>query len=373
MATANRICVRCVMDNSNPHIVFDENGVCNCCTGAFSRMAFEWQPNKEGRKRLDVLVERLRAAGRGRKYDAMIGLSGGVDSSYLAHVLRKEYDLRLLAVHVDGGWNTEISERNVKELSKALNIDLHTHVIDFSEMRDMQLAFLRASVLNQDIPQDHAFFSTLYRAARKFGIRDFLSGVNFSSECVTPPGWGYPSMDGYHVRAIHARFGRHPLITFPIMGVFEYLWMTRIRRQITIHRPLNYLDYDKEQAKSLLMDVYDYKDYGAKHNESHFTRFYQNIYLPMRYGFDKRRVHLSSQIVSGQISREAALLELDQPLTHPNQLQSELTFIADKLGITEEDIKDLIAQPLVEHENYPNRACFYRVGASIKSFLRNIK
>jgi N-acetyl sugar amidotransferase len=358
------------MDSTNPQIVFDAYGVCNCCTDAVARMPFEWFPGDEGRRRLGSMAERLRAAGRGKPYDAMIGLSGGVDSAYLAHLLRTEFDLRLLAVHVDGGWNTEAAVRNIEVLVRALRIDLHTYVVEWEEMRDLQLAFLRASVLNQDIPQDHAFFSTLYRTARAFGIRDFLSGVNFSSECIVPPGWGYSSMDGRHVRGVHARSGQGRLETFPVMGALEYLWMTRVRRQLTIHRPLNFVDYDKTQAKALLMARYGYKDYGGKHSESRFTKFYQDIYLPMRYGFDKRRLHLSSLIVSGQITRQEALAELSTPICEPDQARHELKFVAKKLRISVDELGTLMAQPPVEHEQYPNSARLYSMSAGLKRLLR---
>lgn len=367
--TDGRICSRCVMDSSNPQIVFDEEGVCNCCTDAVARMPLEWFPGESGRRRLEALADRLRTSGKGQPYDAMIGLSGGVDSAYLAHLLRTEYNLRLLAVHVDGGWNTEAAVHNIEVMVRTLQIDLHTYVVEWEEMRDLQLAFLRASVLNQDIPQDHAFFSTLYRTARSFGVRDFLSGINFSSECIVPPGWGYPAMDGLHLRAIHVRFGRAKLGSYPVMGVLEYLWMTRICRQLSIHRPLNYLDYNKTQAKALLMERYGYKDYGGKHNESRFTKFYQEIYLPARYGFDKRRLHLSSQIVSGQLTRQEALKELATPIFDPEQTRHELKFIAKKLRIPLDELLSLMAKPPVEHERYPNSAGLYRMGAGFKRLL----
>ncbi|MEO6362323.1 MAG: N-acetyl sugar amidotransferase, partial [Caldimonas sp.] len=202
---ARRVCGVCVMDESNPAIRFDATGQCNCCRDAFARMADEWHRGADGEQRLQALARRLKAAGRGKRYDVMLGLSGGIDSAYLAHVAVRRLGLRALAVHIDGGWNSEPATRNIESLVRGLDLDLHTHVVEWQEMRDLQLAFLRASVLNQDIPQDHAFFATLYRTAVKFGIRDFLSGVNFTTESVVPPGWGYPSMDGHHARAIHRR------------------------------------------------------------------------------------------------------------------------------------------------------------------------
>lgn len=367
-----RTCSRCVIDDAIPSVVFNDQGVCNYCTDALERMPTEWFRGKKGLQRLNILVEQLKSTGKDQPYDAMIGLSGGIDSSYLAHVLRAEYDLRLLAVHVDGGWNTEAAVRNIELLVRALDIDLHTYVVDWEEMRDLQLSFLKSSVLNQDIPQDHAFFSTLYRTARAFNIHHFLSGVNFSSECVMLSNWGYPAMDGRHLRAIHKRFGQIPLNTFPVMGVFEYLWITRVRKQLTIHKPLNYLDYDKNHAKRFLMERYGYKDYGGKHSESRFTKFYQDIYLPERYEFDKRRLHLSSQIVAGQVTRGEALEELSQPLITSDQARHELKFIAKKLQIPTDELRALITQAPVSHESYPNSRGIYRTGAMVKRIRRRI-
>ncbi|MES2353052.1 MAG: N-acetyl sugar amidotransferase [Pseudomonadota bacterium] len=370
--TDYQVCTVCVMDNTNPHIIFDQSGQCNCCKDAFARRAHEWWPGIDGRKQLDAMMEQLREQGRGKAYDAMIGLSGGVDSAYLAHFIRREYGLRLLAVHVDGGWNTEAAVRNIEVLVRNLDLDLHTYVVEWEEMRDLQLAFLRASVLNQDIPQDHAFFSTLYRTASKFGLRHFLSGVNYASESVIPPNWGYPSIDGRHVRGIHARFGEKPLRSFPILGLFEYLWMTRVRRQLTVFKPLDYLPYDKEQAKVTLTKHYAWKDYGGKHHESRFTRFYQEVYLPQKFAFDKRRLHLSSLIVSGQLTREAALDELSKPIADAAQAMRDTRFVAKKLGIERSELEALLAAPPVPHENYPNRKVVHARMSAVRGMVRKM-
>ena len=352
MSAAQQVCTFCVMDGSNPFIEFDTNGQCNCCKDAIERLPHEWWPDAYGERQLAAIVARLKEAGTGKPYDAMVGLSGGVDSAYLAHLLRTRYDLRLLAVHVDGGWNTEAAVRNIEVLVKSLDIDLFTHVVEWEEMRDVQLAFLRASVLNQDMPQDHAFFSTLYRTAQKFKIAHFLSGVNFASECIVPLGWGYPSMDGHHLRAIHKAFGKRQIKDFPVMQLAEYIWSTRLGRQLTIERPLNYLRYDKDAAKRELSATYAWKDYGSKHQESRFTRFYQEIYLPRKFSFDKRRLHLSSLIVSGQLTRAAAIAELETPLISDMQAAQETKFIAKKLGIAGSELAALIDADPQPHENY---------------------
>lgn len=370
VSTPHRACTFCVMDESYPSIEFDAAGQCNCCRDALIRKPHEWWPGPEGRTRLEQLASQLKAQGRGQTYDAMLGLSGGIDSAYLAHVAVRHLGLRVLAVHVDGGWNSEPAVRNIESIVRNLDIDLHTYVVEWQEMRDLQLAFLKASVLNQDIPQDHAFFSTLYRTASRFGIRHFLSGVNFASENIVPRGWGYPSVDGKHARAIHERFGSVTLNSYPFMDLVEFLWLTRIRKQLTVHRPLNYLNYDKERAREELTLEYGWRDYGGKHCESRFTKFYQEIYLPRKFGFDKRRLHLSSLIVSGQMTRDAALAELSTAITTPDQMRRDIKFVAKKLGLSAAELNELIDSPSVSHLDYPNQMMLYDWLTSLKKLVR---
>lgn len=370
LMTPLRICSVCVMDSSNPAIEFDARGQCNCCRDAQQRLAHEWWPGADGARRMGSMVDELRRHGQGKPYDVMVGLSGGIDSAYLAHLAVRELGLRVLAVHVDGGWNSEPAVRNIETLVRKLDLDLHTYVVEWQEMRDVQLAFLRSSVLNQDIPQDHAFFATLYRTAAKFGLRHFLSGVNYASENIVPPQWGHPSMDGKHLRAIHKRFGSIPLETFPVMGLPEFIWMTRLRKQLTVHRPLNYLRYDKVQARDELTRLYGWRDYGGKHCESRFTKFYQEIYLPRKFHFDKRRLHLSSLIVSGQITRAEALAELEMPIATPKQQQRDIRFVAKKIGLRPEELEQLIDSAPVSHLAYPNQMTLHQHLTTLKNVLR---
>ncbi len=363
------VCTFCVMDNSIPAIKFDSTGQCDCCRDALARMPHEWWPGPEGQSRMDTMVRMLKEDGQGKRYDVMIGLSGGIDSAYLAHVAVRKLGLRVLAVHVDGGWNSEPAVRNIESIVRALDIDLYTCVIEWREMKDLQVALLKASVLNQDMPQDHAFFATLYRTAAKFGLRHFLSGVNFSSENVVPR-WGFPSMDGKHIKALHSRFGSAPLTSYPIMPLTEFLWLTRVRKVLTVHRPLNYLAYDKEAAGLELTHLYGWRDYGGKHCESRFTKFYQELYLPRKFGFDKRRLHLSSLIVSGQLTRGAALQELAQPISAPDQARRDLKFVAKKLGLSVDELNRLIDGPAVDHLAYPNQMTLHRHLTSLKALLR---
>jgi N-acetyl sugar amidotransferase len=347
-----RVCSYCVMDDTLADIGFDADGRCLCCKEAEVLLAKDYMPNADGAARLEAMVARLKEQGRGRDYDCMVGLSGGVDSAYLAHVMHHQFGLRLLAVHVDGGWNTEAAVRNIERLVRSTGIDLHTVVIEWSEMRDLQLSFLRAGVLNQDIPQDHAFFATLYRTAKEFKIDTFLSGVNLSTEGVHQKGGGYPSIDGRHVRAIHRRFGNAPLQRFPIMTFPRYLWQTRVTRRPQILRPLNWMHFSKEEAKTALRDAYGWQDYGVKHAESRFTKFYQESYLTRKTGFDKRRLHLSSLIVAGEISREEALEALSFPPVDARTARQDAKFVAKKLGISVAELDSLIDASLQSHKSY---------------------
>ncbi|SDI50639.1 N-acetyl sugar amidotransferase [Bradyrhizobium sp. Rc2d] len=365
-----QVCSFCVMDNRNPGVTFDERGQCVCCQEALKRKPYEWWPTNDGRRRLKEKVESIKREMAVRPYDVMIGLSGGVDSAYLAHFLKSQFDLRILAVHVDGGWNTEAAVRNIELLVRKLDIDLYTHVVEWQEMKDLQLAYLKASVVNQDAPQDHAFFSTLYRLSKRFGQRYFFSGVNFSGESVHVPGAGYPAMDARNLRAIHRAHGVGSLPTFPTLGPIQYLWMSRIRKSIEIFKPLNYLPYDKEDAKRELVATYGFVDYGAKHQESRFTKFYQEIYLPARYGFDKRRLHCSALIVAGQMARARALEELEQPLTTPEQAARDKRFVAKKLGISVADLDRFIGLPPVAHEDYANSQALYRANGLLRKILK---
>ena len=355
MSDTGRVCTVCVMDESNPAIQFDASGQCDCCRDAIERQPHEWWPGPEGEARTQKLVSMLKREGQGKPYDAMLGLSGGVDSAYLAHLASRKYGLRVLAVHVDGGWNSEPAVRNIESMVRGLGIDLYTYVVEWQEMRDLQVAFLKASVLNQDIPQDHAFFATLYRTARRFRIRHFLSGVNFASEGVVPRGFGYPSMDGMHARAIYQMFGATPLETYPFMSMLEFIWLTRVRKVLTVHRPLNYLNYNKECARVELTQTYNWCEYGGKHSESRFTKFYQEIYLPRKFNFDKRRLHLSSLIVSKQITRAEALVELGKPIISVDQARHDLKFIAKKLGKDMKWLDNVITSAPVDHSKYPNQ------------------
>ncbi len=272
------VCSFCVMSADVDGVVIGPDGQCNCCKDALARMPSEWWPGAEGERKMTALVNQLKAEGAGNRYDALVGLSGGIDSAYLAHIMASHHGLRLLAVHVDAGWNSEPAVHNIEKLVRGLDLDLITFVVEWEEVRDVQRAFLRAGVLNQDFPQDHAFFAILLRIARQQGVTSFLTGVNFSSENLARPHDGPSSTDGKHVREVHKSFGELPLKSYPIMTMREYLWTTKVRGLPKRYRPLDYINYDKEAAQRELAEVYGWRDYGSKHSESRFTKFYQDVY-----------------------------------------------------------------------------------------------
>jgi len=299
-----------------------------------------------------TLVTQLKEEGKGKGYDALVGLSGGIDSAYLAHHMAADHGLRLLAVHVDCGWNSEPAVHNIEKLVRALDLDLITYVVEWQEMRDVQRAFLRSGVLNQDFPQDHAFFATLLRIARDHNVHSFLTGVNFASENLHIPHDAPSSIDGKHLRTIHHLFGKRPLKSYPIMTMAEYLWITKVRGLPKRFRPLDYLDYNQDVARQELEKIYGWRHYGPKHSESRFTKFHQEVFLPRKLGFDKRRLHLSCLIVSGQITRDAALAELEIPALSERQAARDTRFVAKKLGMELAELESLIEAPLVSHDSY---------------------
>lgn len=365
-------CTFCVMDTTDPGICFEANGRCNRCRTAEQDGKNIWFPNEEGKRRLDALIAQAKRAGSNNDYDCIIGISGGIDSAYLAYRLRTDYpDLRILAIHVDGGWNSEVSVRNIELLVKQLSIDLQTEVIDWQEMRDLQLAFMRASVANQDIPQDHAFFASLYHLANRHGIRYFFSGGNFATESILPPEWGHVAMDPRHLRAVHARFGNlHRLRRFPIISLFDwYLWYPYVRRFV-VARPLNLMPYNKNEAKQLLQSKLGWADYGDKHHESRFTKFFQSYYLPTKFGWDKRKAHLSSLVVSGQLSREDAVIALAKAPYDPSGLDDDIIFLAKKLRVSDKELSEIVAAVPIPHNTYPTSQVLYDLKNAIKCWLR---
>jgi len=341
------------MDTSDPAITFDAEGVCSHCRNFDDVTVKSWYPNDEGSTRLAAICDQVRKAGAGQDYDCILGLSGGVDSSYLALKI-KDYGLRPLVVHVDAGWNSELAVFNIEQIIKHCGYDLHTQVIDWEEMRDLQVAYLRSGVANQDVPQDHAFFASLYKFAVANRIRYVISGGNIATESVFPVSWHHAAMDSDSLLAIHKKFGHRKLDTFPRIGIFQYYFYFPFIYKMKTVRPLNYMPYDKQMALQFLKDTIGYKDYGRKHGESVFTKFFQNYYLPKKFGYDKRRPHLSSQILSGQLSRDDALRALQDPLYDERELREDIEYVARKLGLSADELTQLAMPPGVDYSEYGN-------------------
>jgi len=339
------------MDTSDPDIGFGTDGLCTHCLEFDHVQKPRIQSDASGERLLRSRIDEIRNRAKGRPYDCIIGLSGGVDSSYVAWKVL-DIGLRPLAVHVDTGWNSELAVSNIEKIVKKLNIDLFTFVVDWEVMRDLQLAFFRAGVANCDIPQDHAFVAVLYKVAIEHGIRTVISGHNLATEAILPEAWGYTSIDRRHIKAIHAKYGTGSLAAYPSYSLLQYTFLWPYVRRMKIFPILNYLDYKKAEAKAFLMNEFGWRDYGGKHYESRLTKFFQSYYLPTKFGFDKRRAHLSSLIVSGQCTREQALAELAAPLYDERELADDKAFIAKKLRISVQEFDGIIGAPPRRHEEF---------------------
>lgn len=347
MARSLTTCTRCIMDTTDPDIVFDANGVCHHCHAYDAAVRARVKTPAER----DELVAEIKRAGHGKPYDCIIGVSGGVDSTYVAYASRKLLGLRPLAVHLDNGWDSELAVKNIQHVLEKLGIELYTEVLDWDEFRDLQLAFLRASTPDSEIPTDHAIVSVLYQQARRHGIRYILSGCNVRTESHLPPAWSRGHSDWRYIRALQDQFGTRPLRTFPHRNMLDLVWDARTVHWIDI---LNYLAYRKDEALRVLQDELGWQYYGGKHYESIYTRFYQGYILPRKFGFDKRRMHLSSLICSGEITRDEALAEMTKP-PYPEDLQaSDREYVVKKLGITEAELEQIMRAPPKRFEDYPS-------------------
>jgi len=357
------------MDTSDPKIVFDKEGNCNHCHRYFQRVTTEIGPLEEREARLAAIVNRIRQESRGQSYDCIAGVSGGVDSTFVIHKL-KELGLRPLAVHFDNGWNSELAVANIKNALDRLKIDLHTYVVDWEEFKNLQLSFLKASVPNCEIPTDHAITATLVKTARMVGTRYVINGSNVATEGILPISWVYYSHDLYHLKALHRRFGTTPLKTFPSISLPSFTLQIILGRYRMVNL-LNYLDYEKAAAVDVLKRQLGWQYYGGKHYESIFTRWYQGYYLPVKFGFDKRRAHLSALVCAGQITREQGLTELQHDPYADNDLISDTDFVLKKLSLTPDQLEGLVRAPNRSHLDYPNSNRFIEGSASLRHFVRN--
>ncbi len=361
-----RICSNCVMDTTDSKIEFDENGVCDHCNTFNEKILPNWHVDARGEAELESTVEQIKADGKGKDFDCIVGMSGGIDSSYLTYIATEKLGLRPLVFHVDAGWNSQIAVNNIERLVDGLGLDLFTEVINWEEMKDLQLAFFRSGVSHIDTPQDHAFFATMYKFATEHGIRNILTGANLSTECIRNPlEWMYYQSDSRQLKDIHRRFGTRSLRTYPVTSILWHkVWLPYVRR-IRVLRPLNQIAYIKEEAKTLLMERFGWQPYPQKHFESRFTKFYESYWLPKRFGYDVRRVQFSSLIVTGQMTRDDALAELEKPPCDPETIGQEIEFIANKLGITINELNSYMEMPKKTYRDYKSQRQIYDIGARV--------
>jgi len=359
------------MDTTDPDIVFDGFGVCHHCRAYDAAIRSRVFTGETGRRALLRLVETVRQSGRGKDYDCVIGVSGGVDSTYVAYKV-KELGLRPLAVHLDNGWDSELAVKNIEQTLTRLKIDLYTHVIDWEEFRDLQLAFLKASTPDSEIPTDHAIVSLMRQTAARLGLSHVIFGCNVRSESHLPPAWSQGHWDWRYIKSVHERFGTVPLRTFPHTHLIAHYRYRMNQQWIDI---LNYLDYVKDEAKILLIHELGWRDYGGKHFESIYTRFYQGCILPKKFGYDKRRTHFSSLICSGEMTRAQGLEALrDEPYPLDQQL-ADREYVTKKLGITSETFDEIMHLPPRSYWDYPSygrwlRTPAYRWGQSLYRLLK---
>ena len=362
------VCRQCIMDTSDPDIVFDASGVCNHCRRYADQAAKRLFAPAELPERRAAMVDAIKKAGHGKAYDCVIGVSGGVDSTYVAYLTR-ELGLRPLAVHFDNGWNSELAVANIEKALKTLRIDLVTEVVDWPEFRDLQLSFLRASTPDGEVPTDHAIVALLYRTAIQHGIKHILLGVNVASEAIMPIKWGYGYSDFRYIKAVHDQFGSVPLRTYPhysLPQLFGYMFV----RKIQLVPILDYVDYRKEAAMETIQSQLGWVYYGGKHYESIYTRFYQSYVLPRKFGIDKRRAHYSNLVLSGQLTRDRALEMMEEPVYPEKGLQEDRAYVVKKLGLSDEEFESIMRLPTKTFLDYPNSHARVEAAKRILARLR---
>ena len=352
-AASYRQCTRCVMDTSDPEIVFDSQGRCNHCTQQLEALATRTYQGANSDLALEALMSRIKEAGRRSAYDVVIGISGGSDSVYTAWLARK-HGLRALCVHMDNGWNSELAVTNIERTLKQLGYELSTEVLDWLEFRDLQLSFLRASVPEAETPTDIAILTVLYQNAARHGVRYMLSGNNYATEGILPKLWHYDHRDEKYLKAIHGQFGKIPLKTFPMFDYKTEIYYKFIRG-IQITYPLNLVHYDKAAAAKLLERELGWRSYGGKHHESLYTKFVQSYLLPVKFGIDYRRITYSNQICAGTINRETALADLERSPYDPTEIGPMLEYVGKKLGISTAELDEIVRSPAKTYRDYPNQ------------------
>lgn len=366
-----QICTRCIMDTSDPNIVFNEQGFCDYCVNFDNVIAPQWNGDKANSDKLLSMADDIRAAGKGKDFDCIIGLSGGLDSSYVAHIVKEVMGLRPLLLHVDAGWNTDQAVGNIEKIVDGLGLDLYTEVIDWTEMKDLQLAFFKSQIPDQDLPQDAAFFSGLYKFARKYGVKHIITGSNYQTECCREPEeWGgYPGIDASLFKDIVAKHGRKRLERFPLVDILTYKLYYRYVLGMKVYKPLDLISYTKREAEATLSERYGWQPFQHKHHESRFTRFYEDFWMPRKFGYHKRRAHFSSLIMTGEMKRDEALDRISRPELDEHFLKQEFDYVASKLDIADHELQAIFEGPNKTYRDYKNKRWLIKLGAYAMQFL----
>ncbi|MEI6523601.1 MAG: N-acetyl sugar amidotransferase [Bacteroidota bacterium] len=371
MSIPYQICNRCIMDTTDTEIVFDEKGNCNHCNNYYKLAPLYVHSNDNWLENLYKLADEIKKNQKNSEYDCIVGVSGGVDSTYVAYWAKK-LELRVLTVHLDNGWNSELAVKNIENIVTKLNFDYQTWVIDWEEFKDLQISFLKASVANAEIPTDHSFLAAIYRLCDKYNIKYILSGSNFVTEGILPKSWGYNAKDLKHLNDIHNKFGEIPFKTYPRLGFLKEFYYTYYRK-IKMIRLLNHLPYNKQEAMELITKELGWQYYGGKHYESIFTRFFQSYILPKKFNIDKRRAHLSTLICSNQTTRLDALEEIKKPPYPDDLLQSDKEYVIKKLGLSNVGFEEIMNAPIKPYKVYANNEDFLNFAYKIYYKIKGIK
>jgi len=366
-----QVCKNCIMDTTDSTITFDDKGWCDYCKNYHNHIVRNWDTGEQGERELLSIAKKIKAEGIGKDFDCIIGISGGLDSSYLTYIAKEKLGLRPLLLHVDAGWNTDQAVANIEKLVDGLGVDLYTEVINWEEMKDLQVALLKSQIPHQDIPQDTAFFSILYKFARENNIKYTLTGGNYSTECCREPEeWGaYPGIDKTLILNIHSIYGKFPLKTFPIVDVFISKIYYKYIFGMNIIKPLNSIPYIKKDAEALLEKRFGWKKFQHKHHESRFTRFFEDYWLPQKFGFDRRKAHFSSLILTGQMTREAALTRIKTPELDEHFLEREFEYVAHKLDLTVDELRNIFNGENKSSYDYKSKRWLIEIGSKLMSLF----
>ncbi len=366
-----QICNRCVMDTSDSKIKFNEDGICDHCITFDKEILPNWNYGINKQKEVKEIVKKIKKRSAGNEFDCILGLSGGIDSSFLLHLVVTEYNLRPLVFHVDGGWNSQLATNNIEKLIDKLNLELYTHVVNWNEMQDLQLSFFKSGVPHIDVPQDYAFFSTMYNFASKYNVKTIVTGGNFSTECVrNPKEWMYYQSDTIQLKDIQKKHGKRKLKEYQLTNILWHkLWLPYIKG-VKLIRLIDYMPYNKKEAENILVNNYGFQTYPQKHFESRFTRFYESYWLYERFGYDTRRVQFSSLILTNQMTREEALKELETAPYDKENIIHEFEYVANKLNISTSELRNYFNMPLKTYCDYKNQENLYNLGAQVLKSLK---